>query len=213
MILALASSGKEKLSHEFVTAETFAFDWQAGLLLGQTEPISLISSMLFPGFVSTRLGFVSKDLSFSLLFKDSLGLAGLFTVDRKLIYIRQALVEFLYRCSLALFPPGEVVTSLLCVKENVEMSHMSVFLSLGHTLNKLTFTLWYSRSPCQPVRQHLLPGCFSTFHNFLQLLTQQAAHFTLRKIRQSAGLGTFFKQVTYSSHNCFRHRAHHEGLS
>lgn len=63
---------------EFVTAETSVFDWQAGLLSGQTEPISLISPMLFPGFVSTRLGFVSKDLSFSPLFKDSLGLAGLF---------------------------------------------------------------------------------------------------------------------------------------
>lgn len=76
---------KEKPLPEFVTAETSAFDWQASPLSGQTEPISLISPMVFPGFVSTRLGFVSKDLSFTLLFKNSLGLASLFHCksDRK----------------------------------------------------------------------------------------------------------------------------------
>lgn len=85
LILPLASSRKEKPLPEFVTAETSTFDWQAGLLSGQKEPISLISPMVFPGFVSTRLGFVSKDLSFRLLFKDSLGLASLFHCksDRK----------------------------------------------------------------------------------------------------------------------------------
>lgn len=50
------------------------FDWQARPLAGQTRPISLISPMEFPGFVSTRLGFVSKDLSFCFLFQGSLGL-------------------------------------------------------------------------------------------------------------------------------------------
>ena len=75
LIFSPASSGKEKLLPKFVTAETSTFDWQAGRPSWQTEPISLISSMVFPGFVSTRLGFVSEALIFSLLFKDSLGLA------------------------------------------------------------------------------------------------------------------------------------------
>lgn len=74
LILTPASSGKEKLLPEFVTAQTSIFDWQVRPLAGQTRPISLINSMVFPGFVSTRLGFVRKDLTFSFLFQGSLGL-------------------------------------------------------------------------------------------------------------------------------------------
>lgn len=74
LILTPASRGKEKLLPEFVTAQTSIFDWQVRPLAGQTRPISLISPMVFPDFVSTRLGFVSKDLSFSSLFQGSLGL-------------------------------------------------------------------------------------------------------------------------------------------
>lgn len=73
-ILTPASRGKEKLLPEFVTAQTSIFDWQVRPLAGQTRPISLISPMVFPDFVSARLGFVSKDLSFSFLFQGSLGL-------------------------------------------------------------------------------------------------------------------------------------------
>lgn len=85
LILPPASSGKEKPLPDFVTAETLTFDWQAGPLSGQTEPISLISPMVFPGLVSTRLRFVRKDFSLRLLFKDALGLASLFHCksDRK----------------------------------------------------------------------------------------------------------------------------------
>ena len=74
LILTPASRGKEKLLPEFVTAQTSIFDWQVRPLPGQTRPISLITPRVFPGFVSTRLGFVSKDLNFSFLFQGSLGL-------------------------------------------------------------------------------------------------------------------------------------------
>lgn len=80
---------KEKLLLEFVTAETSTFDWQASALSGQTEPISLISPMVFSDFVSTWLGFVSKDFCFSLLFKDSLGLASLSLQVRQSLYVHQ----------------------------------------------------------------------------------------------------------------------------
>lgn len=70
--------GKGEPVPAFITAQTSVFDWQAGLLSGQTEPISLISPMVFPGFVSTRLGFVREDLSFCFLFQDSLELVSLF---------------------------------------------------------------------------------------------------------------------------------------
>lgn len=94
-ILPPASRGKEKPTPEFVTAETPAFDWQVGPLLGQTEPISLIRPMVFPGLVSSRLGFVSQDLSFNLLSEDSLELAGLFRCksESKYMFIRQAQID------------------------------------------------------------------------------------------------------------------------
>lgn len=78
LIFSMASCGEEKSfpifffffllqKHQLLTGRPAVF-W--------TEPISLIRPMVFPGFASTWLGFVSEDSGFGLLSWDLLGLAG-----------------------------------------------------------------------------------------------------------------------------------------
>lgn len=170
LILPPASSGREKLLPEFVTAETSTFDWQASLLSGQTQPISLISSMVFPDFVSTRLGFVSKDLSFSLLFKDSLGLASVFQCKS----VRKYTVYASDRCRQVIFflPPHVVITHLLCVVR--EAKWVIWFSVCKKTYLRARLLPWinnmYSIIPCQYGATKALVRSSNSISNLLPLI-------------------------------------------